>query len=260
MPWGDLALHTLALTVYPGAAILLLFGVAAELVAARVATSVPGGFGPTQRAAAPASPALAVAVLGSLAATQLPVPFNPVPALERSVLVAGVALAAGAWVGSAYSREPPLRPSLMLLAHAGWLVALLAPSLAAGTLRPAALGAVAVPAQIPLKVAAAALYLLCLPAVLQLLPETAPRPGPALARAALWLPLCGLFAGVYLQPASDDLAGIARFAAEVVIAAVVAVALAVILHRTKVRTLYWPAIAALSTVALALALLAVIVS
>jgi hypothetical protein len=259
MPWADLALHSLALVVYPGAAMLLLVGAAAELLVPRLA-SVPGGLRPGRLAPAIAPPALAVVVLGALSATQLPVPFNPVPPLERSVLVAAVALLAGSWVACAYSRQPPLRPAVVLLAHGSWLMALLAPAVAAGTLRPAALGAVVVTQQIPLKAAAAALYLLCLPAVLQLLPETCPRPGPAIARAALWLPACGLFAGVYLQPVTEDAAGIVRFALETLAAAVIAVALAVGLERPRLRRLYWPGMAGLSLVTLGLAVFAVLAS
>src|SRR5207237_10922812 len=95
----------------------------------------------------------AAVLLSVLAATQLAIPFNPVSSTEQSVLVAVVAVVAAAWAASAL-RLPP-RPGLAALGHAGWLVAMLGPAVAAGTLRPAVLAAIPVPIQLPVKVAAA---------------------------------------------------------------------------------------------------------
>src|SRR5207253_10909491 len=126
------------------------------------------------------------------------IPCTPVSSTEQGVRVAVVAVVAAASVASAESPAP--RPGLGALAHAGWLVAMLGPAVAAGTLRPTVLAAIAVPIELPVKVAAALLALLCLPVALQLVPEGRPRP-PAAASLALWLPFCGLFASVFLPPA-----------------------------------------------------------
>jgi hypothetical protein len=85
---------------------------------------------------------------------------------------------------------------------------------------------VGVPSLLPLKLACGGLYLLCLPVVLQLIPEAAPQgaPGAAgrsrrsaeqagfgLVRLLLWLPYCGLFASLYFAPSIDDPVGLLRF-------------------------------------------------
>jgi hypothetical protein len=274
MPWGDLALHGFALIVYPGA--LLVAG--AGLVAERAAGRLPAVPRPAWRRAAdrlpgvprrawrPQLPAVAAGaltfpvpatvLLAVLAASQLAIPFNPVSSGEQSVLVAVVALVAAAWVASTRS-EPPPRPHLVVLAHICWLIAMVGPAVAAGTMRPAALAAITVPIQLPVKVAAAVLALLCLPAVLQLVPETRPRP-PAVAAFALWLPCCGLFASVFLPPAADDPVGIARFGAETIAAAGVALALAAVLRQPRLSSVYWPVLAVLAALTVALAVLALV--
>jgi hypothetical protein len=257
LPWGDLGLHSVALVVYPGAALVLGAGLLAEGVAGRVLPSQqlswPPGLHLATAIAAP--PAAAAFLLAVLAATQLAIPFNPVSSTEQSVLVAVVTLAAAAWMISAQGLL--LRPRQALLGHAGWLIAMLGPAVAAGTVRPAVLAAIAVPIQLPVKAAAAVLALLCLPAALQLVPETRPR-GPAVACLALWLPCCGLFASVFLPPAADDAAGIARFAGETAGAAAAAVILAVLARHPRLAPVYWPALAVTAVVTVALAGLALI--
>jgi hypothetical protein len=144
-----------------------------------------------------------------------------------------------------------------VLAQVCWLIAMVGPAVAAGTMRPAALAAITVPIQLPVKVTAAVLALLCLPAVLQLVPQTRPRT-PAIAAFALWLPCCGLFASVFLPPAADDLGGLAVFGAETIAAAGIAVVLAAVVRRPRLSSVYWPALAALAVVTIALAVVALV--
>jgi hypothetical protein len=274
VPWGDLGLHSFALIVYPGALLVVGAGLVAERAAGRL-LPVPR---PAWRRAAdrllavprpawrPQLPGIAAAaftfpvpatvLLAALAATQLAIPFNPVSSVEQSVLVAVVALVAAAWVASARSELPP-RPHLVVLAHVCWLIAMVGPAVAAGTMRPAALAAITVPIQLPVKVAAAALALLCLPAMLQLVPETRPRTA-AVAAFALWLPGCGLFASVFLPPAAADVGGLALFGAETIAAAGVAVVLAAVLRLRRLSSVYWSALAALAVLTVALAVVALV--
>lgn len=225
MSLADLGLHVLALLVYPGLAASLVFGVLAEAAFAFVRgraglrEAVPAAIARLRLTVAGAGAGeLAAALLAVLASAQLAAPYNPVPPLERNLLVAAVALLAAAWLAWArgWTASGPL---LALVTQACWLVALLGPAVVSQTLRPQALGAVALPAQLPLKVGSAVLYLVCLPGVLQLLPDLAPGAGPepeaqtAGGRLLLWLPVCGLFASLFLPPASGDALGAARFLA-----------------------------------------------
>src|SRR6202022_3039045 len=101
-----------------------------------------------------------------------------------------------------------------------WLVALLAPAVVAQSLRPRVLGAVLLVSQLPLKILAAALFLVCLPVLLHLLPEAAPEGVPGSGEAAgegagkgpegtgfagvrmlLWVALCGLLGAAFVRPA-----------------------------------------------------------
>src|SRR5262249_44837002 len=103
MPVGDLALHVLALLIYPGLATMVLIGLAAEAGAAmalrrtdlRMALLVPAA-GLRQAVRNPRD--VAVPLLAALAATQLAVPLNPVNAIERNLVVAAIALLAVAWL------------------------------------------------------------------------------------------------------------------------------------------------------------------
>jgi hypothetical protein len=258
MPWADLGLHSFALVVYPGAALVLGVGLMAEGAATRV-LAAPQVAWPSrlQVAAAVSTPPVAAAVLlAVLAATQLAIPFNPVSSNEQSVLVAVVALVAVPWVASAHGRSPT-RPGLSVLGQTGWLIAMLGPAVAAGTLRPPALAAIAVPIQLPVKTAAAALALLSLPAALQLVPETRPRT-PGVAAIALWLPCCGLFVSVFLPAVADDAAGLALFAGETAAVAMIALLVALVARRPRLASFYWPAVAILAAVTAALAALALV--
>jgi hypothetical protein len=237
---AQVGLHCLALLVYPGGLALLAFGLPAQLAADRLARRrgrravLPGAAWPPAAAA--------VALLALLAASQIAVPFNPVQGAERNALVAALALASATWLGAAgVERNEGFQPGLTLLAQACWMVALLAPAMSAGTLQPSAVAVVALPAQLPLKVAGAVVCLLCLPAVLQLLPETTPAGLPSAARALVWLPACGLFASLFFAPAGDDVGGLLRFVACTAAAAAAAIGLAWALERAerpRVRRFY----------------------
>lgn len=238
MPWRDIALHLVALIAWPGFAAQLVVGLVAEAVVTwalalraltlrRAALEVLRGLRPSRRqlSALPPLPA-AAAFLAVLASIQVAVPFNPVPAGERSAVLAALALTGAGWLVMAWGWERQrAEPGRMLAFQLCWLIAVLAPAVPSENLRPQALGAIAVASHLPLKFLAALLYLMCLPALLQLLPETAPqglpgslrrRPSPEQAgynalRLLLWLPLCGLFATL-LAPPAEDPGGSIRFA------------------------------------------------
>ncbi len=233
---AQVAGHALALLVYPGGLLMAAAGLLAEAGAAWVLgpdrSPAPALRAPLTAARAVLSrvPALAslAGLMALLAATQLAIPFNPVPPAERNVLVAAGALAGASWLtwGWGWGRREA-DPALMLGVHACWLLAVLLPAASPENLRPQVLGAIVVPHLLPLKVACGALYLACLPPVLQLIPEAAPQGIPGapsqhlsgeeagfrLARTLLWLPYCGLFVSLFFPPATDDVGGLVRFAA-----------------------------------------------
>jgi hypothetical protein len=267
---GDVALHFLALLVYPGAVLTLVVGVAAESAVALVlerGAGVPAAVRSTlvglRRAASGAlPPLLAVALLAVLAAAQLAAPLNPVSPIERSLLVAAVALAAAAWL--AWSRDwTTAGARAALLVQLCWLVALLAPALVSETLRPQALGAIVVPAELPLKIAAGLLALLSLPALLRVAPGAGPAGAaerPDLVRAArllLWLPFCGLFTSLFFPAGGDDAGGVLRFLAITVGVAGVTIVLALLSGRA-LRRLY-PTVLALAAIAVLLVAAATLV-
>jgi hypothetical protein len=80
MPWGELALNTVALLVYPGLLACLLLGLAAEMVAARALGGGPGSirllWPRLRQRDLPPLPAGA-GLLTLLAAAQLALPFSP---------------------------------------------------------------------------------------------------------------------------------------------------------------------------------------
>lgn len=211
---SQLATHTAALVLYPGLLMAVLFGGAAEVVWARLSQ---GRWIPPETVWRRPSPVMATVALASmLAAVQIAAPFNPVPSEERSVIVAAVALGWMLWVELAFGVELVGEPGLLFVIQCCWLVAVLGPAIEPESLRPQVLGAVLVPALIPVKVAAAFLFLLCLPALLKLWPL--PPPGERRARRRLdalrglsWWPYCGLFATLFFPPPPDDVAGLARF-------------------------------------------------
>jgi hypothetical protein len=248
VPWTVLGLHVLALVVYPGALAALAFGLVAEMAAAWALD----GVGPRaalrsllavsrKAAGRMPGPVLLAALLDVLAATQLAVPFNPVPPVERSLLVAVIALAAATWLGwtAPWSATAARRE---LVVQACWLVALLAPALVSQTLRPQALGAVVVPSELPLKVLSALLALLCLPVLLRLAPDAEEE--AAAARLLAWLPLCGLLTSVFAPPGGDDAGSLLRFAGITLGVAAAATGLAALAARRPRLGKQWPGLAA----------------
>jgi hypothetical protein len=231
----DLGLHLVALLVYPGLAMMAVVGLAAEAgvaialgrasVGAALMVPVAG-----LRAAARSPRELAVPLLAALAATQLAIPLNPVSAVERNLVVAAIGLVAVTWLLAirAWTVADARRT---LLVQGCWLVALLGPALLSQSLRPQALGAVVLPAAIPLKVAAGILALLCLPALLRLPPWPPPDPAAAVGRLLLWLPLCGLTVSLFVPPSSEDAGGLLRFLAALVATAALAIGLSALAIR-----------------------------
>jgi hypothetical protein len=257
----SVGLYTVALLLYPGALVACLPGALAEFGAG---LALARGVQPLREVGVNLTrlhitravpPRVSGSVLLTLmAATQLGAPFNPVPATERNVLVAAAALAGAvwlAWPGSPARRQ--IDGPLLLAVQAGWLAALLAPIVATGRLSPDAIGAAAIGPLIPVKVAAGALYVLCLPGLLGLTSHRAgPGDGGAGGRLLLWLPLCGLFASVFFPPGPDDVLGLARFAAATLLGVVLAIVLAAALARSPgaVRNAYVVAVFSLAAATL----------
>jgi hypothetical protein len=230
----DLVLHGLALLVYPGGLLMLAVGVVAETAAGLVLDrgvlreSALRPVARLRRAAAGGVPQLlGVVLLAAVAATQLAIPLDPVSPVERNLVVAAVALAAASWLGPS-GEWSPAGARVALLAQGCWLVALLAPALVSESLRPQALGAVVVPGEMPLKIAAGLLAVLCLPVLLQIIPgSSGGRTELAIAaRPLLWLPVCGLVASLFLPPGTEDLGGALRFLGITLAAAAAAIGLA----------------------------------
>jgi hypothetical protein len=151
-----------------------------------------------------------------LAAVQLAAPLNPVPGEERSVVLAAIALAFTAWAELALTVEFVAEPGLLLIIQVCWLLAVLGPAVQPESLRPQVLGNVLVPGLLPVKIACAFLYLLCLPALLRLWPFAPPterrgRRRLDAGRILTWFPYCGLFTTLFLPPPSDDVIGLLRF-------------------------------------------------
>jgi hypothetical protein len=233
----DLVLHGLALLVYPGGVLMLAVGVVAETAAGLVLDR--GGLRDSalrplvrlrRAAAGGVRQLLGVVLLAAVAATQLAIPLNPVSPVERNLVVAAVALAAASWLGRSGGWSPA-GARVALLAQGCWLVAVLAPALVSESLRPQALGAVVVPDELPLKIAAGLLAVLCLPMLLQIIPgSSGGRMGGRMevaiaARPLLWLPVCGLVASLFLPPGTEDLGGVLRFLGITLAAAAVAIGL-----------------------------------
>jgi hypothetical protein len=268
MPWAAIGLHLVALVLYPGLVLIVAVGVLAEGAASLAIDGAGLRAAPLaavrrlrEGAATAWSLLLGTALLTALAATQLAVPVNPLSSLERNLLVAAVAIAAAIWLswGRAWS-APGARVALVI--QACWLVALLSPAIVSETLRPQVLGAVTVRAQLPLKALSGLLYIVCLPALLQLVGESPLKVGEsplnagasaAGTRVLLWLPLCGLGVSLFLPPATDDAGGSLRFVAATMGVALIAIALAATLRRplkTDLPSLYLRLASALAGVVL----------
>jgi hypothetical protein len=244
-----LATHTVALVLYPGLLTMAIFGFAAEVVWTRVAQGrwvLPTAFRELR------SPVVAtVALFAVLAAVQLAAPFNPVPSVERNVIVAAMVLAFTVWAEVALTLEFVPAPGLLLVIQFCWLLAVLGPAVQPESLRPQVLGNVLVSSLLPVKVASGFLYLLCVPALLRLWPLAPPgdrraRPRFDATRALCWFPYCGLFTTLFFTPSADDVLGLLRFfGISLTIAALGIVAGALMLRRgvETARGLYRRAVA-----------------
>ena len=249
--------HAVALLVYPGLLLMVVFGAAVELAWMRVCTRAWEW--PEVRRRRP-SPVLAtVAICAVVAAVQTSAPFNPVSGDERNVVLAAVALAFVPWAQLALTVEFVAEPGLLLVVQVCWLLAVLGPAVQPESLRPQVLGNVLVPGLLPAKIACAFLYLLCLPALLRLWPFAPPsdkrvRQRLDGGRVLTWFAYCGLFTTLFLPPAGDDLAGAARFFAITFGVAGIVVGLALLLRwrgTAPARGLYTRAIAPYAALVLA---------
>jgi hypothetical protein len=202
----------LALVIYPGLLTVGVFGGIAEVFWARLTQ----GAWPERPRRRPTALISTVGLCSILAAVQLAAPFNPMPAEERNVVIAAVALVITVWAALALSIEFVAEPGVLLVVQLCWVLAVLGPAVQPQSLRPQALGNVLVPALLPLKLASAFLYLLTLPALLRLVPF-APEPERRkslrldVARALCWFPYCGLFTTLFFLPSGDDGLGLLRF-------------------------------------------------
>jgi hypothetical protein len=252
-----IATHTLALLVYPGLLMVAVFGSGAEIVWARV--SQGRWVFPDVRWRRPSTVQATVALCTMLAAVQLAAPFNPVPSEERNLIVTALALAFTVWVELALTLELVPEPGLLLIIQFCWLLAVLGPAVQPESLRPQVLGNVLVPALMPLKVAAGLMYMLCLPALLQLwpLPSRGDRRSRARfnsTRALCWFPYCGLFTTLFFPPPGDDVLGLLRFYGFSLATAALAVGVGLFMRRQGaelVRRLYRMAVAPYGLVVLA---------
>lgn len=206
--------HAAALLLYPGLATMVAFGLPVELVWMRViAREWDRPELPRKR---PSPVVGTVAIAAVVASVQVAAPLNPVPGDERSIVLAAVGLAFTAWAELALTVELVAEPGLLLLVQACWLLAVFGPAVQPESLRPQVLGNMLVPALLPAKIAAAFLYLLCLPALLRLWPLLPPgeRRGKRrldVGRILTWFPYCALFTTLFITPPTDDVAGVVRF-------------------------------------------------
>ncbi len=210
-----IATHTVALLLYPGLATMVAFGAAAELVWLRV-SSRGESWVPVVRRRLPSPVEGAVALCAMVAAVQLAAPFNPVSGEERSVVLAAVGLGFTAWIALALTVEFVAQPGLTLLVQVCWLLAVLGPAVQPEILHPQVLGNVLVPSLLPVKLACAFLYVLCLPALLRvwpIAPQGERRGNRRLdgVRILTWFPYCALFTTLFFPPSADDSTGVARF-------------------------------------------------
>lgn len=231
---GALATQAIALVVYPGLVAMLIFGIVAETAWFRI---VAGSWAWPARPRRRPTPAVAtVAICAMLAAVELAAPNSPMPPEDRSVVVAAVALAFTTWTALALGGEFFAEPGLLLLVQACWLIAVLGPAVQPESLRPQVLGNVLVPGLLPEKVASAALYVLCAPALLGLWPMAVSadrRAGRRLdaVRILCWFPYCGLFTTLFVTPPSDDASGWLRFFGITVLVAAAMLAAGLLLQR-----------------------------
>jgi hypothetical protein len=264
VPWTEIGQHGIALLIYPGLLACLALGLVLEVASAWWMVPERGGVVPAARRVMarfrPSGerggfPVLSVGsgLLALVAALQLALPYNPVPTADRNLLVAALALVGSAWLLWAWGwNRGELEPRLMVIVQLCWLVALLVPAIEPQTLKPQTLGNIHLNPGLPVKVASGLLYLMCLPALLHLIPESAPQgvPGGAGRRAPglegsgfsalrllLWLPYCGLFVSLFFAVGGDDVVDLLRFLGLVAGTAAIGVAISVnLIYRGAVFT------------------------
>jgi hypothetical protein len=229
-----IATHALALLIHPGLAVVVAFGAVAELAWMRLSSSEWEW--PVLPRRRPSPVVGTVALCAILAAVQLAAPLNLVPGEERSVVLAAIALAFATWAELALTVEFVAEPGLLLVIQLCWLLAVLGPAVQPESLRPQVLGNVLVPALLPVKIACAFLYLLCLPALMRLWPLAPPaerrsRRRIDARRMLTWFPYCGLFTTLFFPPAADDLLGLARFMAATLLVACVVIVAGIVVQR-----------------------------
>jgi hypothetical protein len=254
VPWAEIGQHGIGLLLFPGLLACAALGLLLEVASAWWMVPERGGilpaarrvitrFRPTgERGGFPVFSAGA-GLLALVAALQLAIPYNPVPSGDRNLLVAAMGLAGSAWLLWTWGwSRGELEPRLMVLVQLCWLVALLVPAIEPQTLKPQTLGNIQLTPVLPVKVAAALLYLMCLPALLHLIPESAPQGVPGGAgrrppglegsgfsalRLLLWLPYCGLFVSLFFPVGGDDTVDLLRFLGLVAGTAAIGVAISV---------------------------------
>jgi hypothetical protein len=210
----SVVVHAAALLLYPGLATMAAFGGLVEL--ARMRMSRSRWEWPELPRRRPTPVVATIALCSVVAAVQAAAPFNPVPGDERSVVLAAVALAFITWAELALTVEFVAEPGLLLIVQMCWLLAVLGPAVQPESLRPQVLGNLVVPGLLPVKIACAFLYLLCLPALLRLWPFTPPadkrvRQRLDAGRVLSWFAYCALFTTVFIPPTNEDLEGLLRF-------------------------------------------------
>ena len=212
--FSALATHTLALVVYPGLLTVIALG---GVVEAAWTAFTRGRWALAGLPRGRPTPVLVtIGMCSMLAAVQLAAPFNPVPSEERNLVVAAIALAFTVWAELALTVDVTPEPRLLLVIQFCWLLAVLGPAVQPESLRPQVLGNVLVPGLLPVKVACAFLYMLCLPALLGLWPMAPPEDRRAqkrlsVARGLRWFPYCGLFTTLFFPPSTEDAFGFVRF-------------------------------------------------
>jgi hypothetical protein len=257
--------HLVGLLLYPGLAAMLAFGALAEALWIRL-TAHDSSWPSLQRRRP--SPVVVTVALGAiLASAQLAAPFSPLPGEERSVVLAAVGLAFAMWAELALTVDYIAEPGLLLLIQVCWLLAVLGPAVQPESLRPQVLGNVLVPGLLPLKIASAFLYLLCLPALLRLWPLAPPgdrrgRPRVDMARVLCWFPYCGLFTTLFITPGSDDAPSVLRFFALTFAVGAVVIAAGLLVHRrgpSVARDFYSRGVAPYAVVVLAVVIVTSVV-
>jgi hypothetical protein len=228
------ATHAVALLLYPGLLAMVAFGTLVELAWLRLSARVWDR--PVLPRRRPSPVIATVALCSVLAAVQLAAPLNPVPGEERSIVLAATGLAFTVWAELALSVEYVAEPGLLLLVQVCWLLAVLGPAVQPESLRPQVIGNVLVPGLLPVKIACAFLYLLCLPPLLRLWPFTPPserrgRQRLDAGRILTWFAYCGLFTTLFLTPSSDDASGLLRFFGFDFLVAAIVIAVGMLMQR-----------------------------